>query len=536
MKKQKKEQMKLQKPNSFFIYNLKSEKDKVILLYPFFMSNKILKHMKSKLLIATALTLYFQFFTFKSSAQNLTQVSNFGSNPGSLNMYKYMPTGVNGTVPLVVALHGCTQNASQYAQQTGWNKLANLHKFYVIYPEQIAANNSTYCFNWFDTTDVNKDLGEVLSIKQMVDYMIANYSINPSAIFVTGVSAGAGMSVALLADYPQIFNKGAIIAGLPYKAATSSLNAYTAMNGGVIKTPAQWSTLVKSQNPGYNGPFPHIAIFHGTADYTVNNGNAIELIKQWTELNNADQTADYTNNSFDGNSIIQQTIYNDNLNNPVVIYYKVTGMGHAVAIDTGACPRQGGVIATYALEEHFHSTYWAADFFDILTGPYSITGAVQVIPSATNIAYSVPFTSGSTYTWTVPMGAIVASGQGSNSITTNFGNNNGYIKVAETTSGNCKNDTAKLYVDVISTANINTLTLNPISLVYNKADNSLEINNCDLTVLNSFIIYNTLGQKINQTYSIRGNKIVFSSDFKTGIYFVNMIIAQSQKVFKVIIY
>ncbi len=491
--------------------------------------------MKSKLLIA-ALTFNLQFLTFNSSAQNIIQVSNFGTNPGALNMYKYVPSGISGSVPLVVALHGCTQNASQYAVQTGWNKLANLHKFYVVYPEQIAANNSSSCFNWFDTTDINKNLGEALSIKQMVDYMKTNYSIDSSAIYVTGLSAGAGMTVVMLADYPQVFKKGAIMAGLPYKAATSSLSAYSAMNGSVIKTPAQWGALVRNQNPGYTGHFPKVAIFHGSSDLTVNIANATELIKQWTNLNNADQTADFTNNSFDGNSIIQQTIYNDNLNNPVVYYYKITGMGHGISLDTGACPRKGGATATYALENHFHSTYWAADFFDILTGPYSITGAVQVNISANNVAYSVPSTSGSTYVWTVPAGASIASGQGTNSITTNFGSTSGYIKVVETTSGLCLRDTAKLYVDVVNTTNVDALTLNPIAIFYNKDDNSLTVNNCDLTELNSLIVYNTIGQKINQAYSVRGNKIVFSSDLKTGIYLVNMVIAQRQHVFKIMVY
>jgi len=395
------------------------------------------------------------FLTINGISQGtLTPVSSFGSNPGSLNMYYYAPSGLTQSVALVIALHGCTQTASMYAAQTGWNKLANRHKFIVVYPEQVSANNSSLCFNWFDATDQSRDQGEALSIKQMINYMKSHFTIDTTKIFVTGLSAGAGMTSVMLADYPEIFNKGAIMAGLPYKASSSSSTASLAMGGYITKTPSQWSTLVKNENPNYLGPFPHVAIFHGTLDLVVNINNATELIKQWTDLNNADQTADATNNSFQGNSVIQQTVYNDNANNPVVYYYKITGMGHGISLDTGACPRQGGATGTYAIEENFHSTYWAAYFFGILINPYSITGAIQVTENATNVTYSIPNTSGSTYTWTVPAGAAILSGQGTHSIVVNFGTSSGYVTVQETTNSNCINDIATLYVKVLYTVTV----------------------------------------------------------------------------------
>lgn len=384
----------------------------------------------------------------------LTSIASFGSNPGNLNMYCYVPTGITQTASLVVALHGCAQTALNYSDQSGWNKLANRHKFIVIYPEQVSSNNSSKCFNWYESGDQTKGQGEALSIKQMVDYMKANYAIDTTKIFVTGLSAGGGMTSIMLATYPEIFNKGAIMAGLPYKAATSSFTAYSAMNGSVTKTPSQWGDLVRNENSTYTGPFPDVALFHGSSDATVNITNATELIDQWTNVNNADQTADATNSSFQGNTSVEQKIYNDNLNHPVVYYYKITGMGHAISLDTGACPRQGGSTATYAIEKNFHSTYWAADFFGIVTNPYNILGAIQVTQNTTNVTYSVTNTIGSTYTWAVPAGASIVSGQGTNSITVNFGVSSGLISVQETTSAGCINDTASLYVTVNYTVTV----------------------------------------------------------------------------------
>lgn len=382
------------------------------------------------------------------SGQSLTPVPSFGSNPGNLSMFTYVPVGISGSVPVVIAMHGCSQSASIYATESGWNKLADRHKFIMIYPEQVSANNSSKCFNWFEAADQSKNQGEALSIKQMADYIQLNYSIDPAKIFVTGLSAGAGMTSVMLAAYPEVFNKGAIIAGIPYKASSSASTASFAMGGYIVKTPAQWGTLVRNENPSYTGPFPDVAIFHGSADLTVNIINAAELIDQWTDLNSADQTADATNSAFQGNTSVEQKIYTNNLNNPVVYYYKITGMGHGISVNTGPCPRQGGTTGTYTLEKNFHSTYWAADFFDLITDPYPISGAIQVAQNVTNIVYSVVNTSGSTYAWTVPVGASIVSGQGSNSILVNFGTSSGSISVEETTSGSCKNDIATLYVTV----------------------------------------------------------------------------------------
>lgn len=479
--------------------------------------------MNSKYILTCLTAIILTGFAF---SQTITPVASFGTNPGALNMYTYVPSGISGAAPLVVALHGCTENASTYATQTGWNKLANLHKFYVVYPEQIAANNSSSCFNWFDTTDITRGLGEALSVKQMVDYMSAHYSVDPARIFVTGLSAGAGMTVVMMAAYPDVFSKGAVMAGLPYKASVSALTAYTAMNGGVTKTPAQWGALVRGQNPGYANPFPKMAIFHGTSDLTVNIANATELIKQWTNLNHADQVADSTNTAFQGNTNVVQTIYNDSSNNAVVLCYKITGMPHGIAVDTGACPRQGGATGTYALKEtNFHSTYWAADFFNILLGPYSVTGAIQVVPSANNITYSVPLHSGSVYAWSVPFGAKILSGQGTNSINVKFGTTSGFVQVTETPATGCKYDPAKVYVTVTLSTGVDAPQQTAERIFYNQTANKIESIQLDLNELKSMLVYNVMGQEMKMSYTVQENNIAFSSPLAPGIYIVRMNVA-----------
>ncbi len=48
------------------------------------------------------------------------EVTGFGSNPGNLKMYKYIPDQLPPSAPLVVVMHGCTQNALTFASESGW--------------------------------------------------------------------------------------------------------------------------------------------------------------------------------------------------------------------------------------------------------------------------------------------------------------------------------------------------------------------------------------------------------------------------------
>ena len=97
-------------------------------------------------------------WTFLSYAQ-LTPISSFGSNPGNLNMYVHIPNNMPSNAPLVLVLHGCTQSASSYASESDWNSLADEYGFYVIYAEQKSANNSSQCFNWFESGDITRGYG-----------------------------------------------------------------------------------------------------------------------------------------------------------------------------------------------------------------------------------------------------------------------------------------------------------------------------------------------------------------------------------------
>jgi poly(hydroxyalkanoate) depolymerase family esterase len=295
-------------------------------------------------------------------AGTLQQVSSFGTNPGNLIMYRYVPASASAGAPLVVVLHGCSQTAGQYTQEAGWYKLADEHGIILVAAEQKTINNSSRCFNWFELGDITRGQGEAQSIRSMVQYMLTNHDIDPARIHVTGLSAGGAMTAVMLATYPEVFAGGAIMAGIPYKCATSMSAAFSCMSG-VNKTPTEWGNLVRGAT-SHTGPWPTVSIWHGASDSTVNSMNLTELLEQWTNVHGIDRTADAT--STVGNATRKQ--YTNSSGTTLVETWSVSGMGHAVAIDPGTAAEQCGTTGTYASDQNVCSSYQASLYWGILGG------------------------------------------------------------------------------------------------------------------------------------------------------------------------
>ena len=163
---------------------------------------------------------------YDSQSSHLRETMNFGSNPGALRMFTYLPPDLAGECGLVVVLHGCTQSAAGYDIGAGWSTLAKRFGFALLLPEQQRSNNPNGCFNWFQRGDIERGRGEALSIRQMVEKLVSDQVVDRTRVFVTGLSAGGAMTSVMLATYPDVFAGGAIIAGLPYGAANNVQHAF----------------------------------------------------------------------------------------------------------------------------------------------------------------------------------------------------------------------------------------------------------------------------------------------------------------------
>lgn len=289
----------------------------------------------------------------------LTPLANFGSNPGALHGYTYVPPSLGKNAALVVVLHGCTQTAAGYDAGSGWSQMADRHGFALLFPEQQRRNNPNACFNWFSPDDNRRDGGEALSIRQMIAAVAASHAIDPARVFVTGLSAGGAMTSVLLASYPEVFAGGAIIAGLPYGCANSVPQAFDRMRGHGLPRAPESAALVRRAST-HAGRWPTISIWHGTADATVSHDNARAIFDQWRPLHGVAATPTRVE-TIGGHA---RRVWTDAQGREAIEEYVVEGMGHGTPLDTLALDGCGAS-GPYMLEANISSTLEICRFWGL---------------------------------------------------------------------------------------------------------------------------------------------------------------------------
>ncbi len=300
----------------------------------------------------------------KTKEYRNVSVSDFGKNPGNLKMFQYVPESLKNNAPLVIVLHGCFQNANAIAVQSGWNKLADENGFMVIYPQQKFSNNFKKCFNWYMESDMERGKGEVASIKQMIDFAVNENKIDKNRVFITGLSAGGAMTSVMLAIYPETFNAGAVMSGIPFGEVKDLKSGLNAMKGEHTKTGKEWSEYIKAINTEFKGDYPRLALFHGINDPFVAIINSEEMAKQYVDLHHI-KTDPEIIKDFENNPKVFLKRYKNNSNEDIVLLYSID-MKHGISIAVGEKKNYGGKKSTFAYDTNFHAPFWASKFFGII--------------------------------------------------------------------------------------------------------------------------------------------------------------------------
>jgi poly(hydroxyalkanoate) depolymerase family esterase len=293
---------------------------------------------------------------------SITEVTNFGSNPGGLKMYEYAPHNLGANAPLVLVLHGCMQSAPD-AAQTGWNNVADDFGTLIVYPEQQTANNAMRCFNWAgeygDPANLQRGKGENESIKQMVDKAMTMHSVDAKRIFIVGFSGGGATAALAAALWPDVFAGAATFAGIPYDCTNQFIEVSSCLKPGKDMSAEEWGKRVRDAMPNYTGPWPKMSLWQGSADSIVSPTNRTQLIRQWTNVHGVSATPSATD-TVDG---YPHSVFKDASGAVVVETYEITGMDHGVPIKSagGKCGSPG----QYTLDKNTCAAGHVADYFGI---------------------------------------------------------------------------------------------------------------------------------------------------------------------------
>jgi poly(hydroxyalkanoate) depolymerase family esterase len=192
----------------------------------------------------------------------------FTNEAGTRNYKLYVPSTYRGQpVPLIVMLHGCTQDPDDFATGTQMNLLAEEMPCLVVYPAQSAQANPSRCWNWFNEIDQQRDKGEPSIIAGITRHVMATHAVDAGKVYVAGLSAGGAMATIMGTLYPDIYAAVGVHSGLPFASADDLPSALAAMKG----------EFKRRQTPGRAMP---IIVFHGDQDRTVHPAAADELIAQ----------------------------------------------------------------------------------------------------------------------------------------------------------------------------------------------------------------------------------------------------------------
>ncbi|KAB8041871.1 extracellular catalytic domain type 1 short-chain-length polyhydroxyalkanoate depolymerase [Janthinobacterium aquaticum] len=211
-----------------------------------------------------------------------------GQVPRRLPYFLYLPDKAPSQAmrsrgrPLLVMLHGCEQSATQFADGTRMNRLAERKGYAVLYPQQSLRAHARRCWKWYDrqTQDGGGDVGLIVGA---IGQVAARYAIDPARIYICGLSAGAGMAHLVALNHPQLFAAVGLHSGPVFGAGHSVLGAMNVMQHGA---PARVDSAIE-EVLARQLLFPRLPmiLLQGQADSVVRPVNQQQLVRQAIHVN-----------------------------------------------------------------------------------------------------------------------------------------------------------------------------------------------------------------------------------------------------------
>lgn len=269
---------------------------------------------------SAALTLLLGALTVPTvSSAGTTFTGLYASLEGIRSYSGYVPSSYRaGTaMPLVVAIHGCTQTGSSYDNLTRWSTLAEERGFIVVFPSQNILNNLLLCWNWDSENHQHRGAGEPSIIMGITDYVRGQYTVDPKRIFVTGASSGGVMTNIMAVAYPDVFAAAAIFAGCEYECDVTG------------QRPAVQSGQDSLTEMGSRARQVPVMLWQGTDDVTVPASTVYRIATQWATVDGIDDVPDNVELGQvpNGRSYTHST-YRDSNGRAWIELYMIDGAGH----------------------------------------------------------------------------------------------------------------------------------------------------------------------------------------------------------------
>jgi poly(hydroxyalkanoate) depolymerase family esterase len=213
-------------------------------------------------------------------------------------------------LPLVVMLHGCTQDPDDFAAGTRMNDAAQLQGCFVLYPAQSTKANPQRCWNWFKHSHQQRGRGEPALLAAMTREIMSQHGIDPARVYVAGLSAGGAMAAILGDAYPDLFAAVGVHSGLAAGSAKDLPSALAAMRQGAAAAGVPQSGVAT-------------IVFHGDADTTVHPQNGQHVLSASAGPALAPEVDTHRGNNY------TRTLHRDAQGRVRAEHWSVHGVGHA---------------------------------------------------------------------------------------------------------------------------------------------------------------------------------------------------------------
>src|ERR1035437_7392301 len=196
-------------------------------------------------------------------------------NGGNLTGFFYWPASQptkNGLRALILVLHGCTQTASGdviNGSDGGFNMKTTADNYGAVILAPNATGNvySNHCWDYANTAP-SRTSGHHGILLSLISTFVNNssYSIDPNQVYVTGLSSGGGMTMALGCLAPDIFAGIGINAGPSPGTTTAQISGVP--SGYTASTAASKCTSWAGSHTSSFATQIANSVW-GTSDYTV---------------------------------------------------------------------------------------------------------------------------------------------------------------------------------------------------------------------------------------------------------------------------